>query len=201
MDTDFPFSAAFGLADTREACIASAQDVYDKLMMKERTINGELHFDTIAVLAIRRNGDFDNDRAKDLIRTFRPDRDGGISMVEFVRSVDNVYKELRMLRATVASSSKIDQAVEKIFNIAFYVLLVCVILAGTGFDPLALFLSMSSIILAFAFMIGSASSKYFGKCFFRGVSALDLQRLIQALPPFSRGNPFYFGSAPVWYCK
>jgi len=28
-------------------------------------------------------------------------------------------------------------------------------------DPLGLFLSMSSIILAFAFMIGSASSKYF----------------------------------------
>jgi hypothetical protein len=36
-----------------------------------------------------------------------------------------------------------------------------VILSQLGFDPLALFLSISGVILAFAFMIGSASSKYF----------------------------------------
>lgn len=36
-----------------------------------------------------------------------------------------------------------------------------IILSQLGFDPFALFLSMSSIILAFAFMIGSASAKYF----------------------------------------
>lgn len=46
-------------------------------------------------------------------------------------------------------------------NVAFFILLICIILAANGFNPLALFLSFSSIILAFAFMIGSASSKYF----------------------------------------
>jgi hypothetical protein len=35
------------------------------------------------------------------------------------------------------------------------------ILIQMDFDPLALFLSLSSVILAFAFMIGSASAKYF----------------------------------------
>ena len=161
MDTDFPFSASFGIADTREACITSTQEVYERLLLKKKTVNNQLHFDTIAVLALRKNGELDNDKAKKLIWTFRPDRDGAVTMIDFVRSIDSVYKELRMLRATVASSSKIDEALENILNVAFYVVLVCIILSQTGFDPLALFLSMSSVILAFAFMIGSASAKYF----------------------------------------
>jgi hypothetical protein len=36
-----------------------------------------------------------------------------------------------------------------------------VILSQLGFDPLALFLSLSGVILAFGFIIGSASAKYF----------------------------------------
>lgn len=34
-------------------------------------------------------------------------------------------------------------------------------LSALGFDPLSMFLALSSIILSFAFMIGSASAKYF----------------------------------------
>ena len=75
--------------------------------------------------------------------------------------VDEVYKELRLLRASVANSSKIDRAFETIFNFVFYSILFCMILSQLGYDPLALFLSISGVILAFAFMIGSASSKYF----------------------------------------
>jgi hypothetical protein len=164
MDTDYPFSAAFGIADTREVCVTSAQEVYDRLLLKNQALSSTLHFDTIAALALLRNGELDNDRIKELIRTFRPDRDGAISIVDFVRSVDGVYKELRMLRATVVSSSKIDKAIEKIINIVFYVVMACIILSQTGYNPLTLFLSLSSIILAFAFMIGSASAKYFEVC-------------------------------------
>lgn len=161
MDTAYPFSGSFGIADTRERCVASAQGVYERLLLKNHIIGGRLHFDTLAVLALQRNGELDPEKAKELIRTFRPDRDGGISMVDFVRSIDSVYKDLRMLRATVAASSKIDRALESIMNIVFYVTVFCIILAAYNFDPLALFLSLSSIILAFAFMIGSASAKYF----------------------------------------
>lgn len=38
-------------------------------------------------------------------------------MVDFVRSIDNVYKELRLLRATVAGSTKIDRGT---FCFSFY---------------------------------------------------------------------------------
>lgn len=59
------------------------------------------------------------------------------------------------------NSEKIDRAFERAVNVIFYVVVVCVILAQIGYNPVAIFLSMSSIILAFAFMIGTASSKMF----------------------------------------
>jgi hypothetical protein len=120
-----------------------------------------MNFETIAVLAVHGDGTMDQEKLKDLIRLFRPDRDGNLSLLDFVKSVDAVYKELRLLRAAVRNSMKIDRAFERIFDIAFYTVMACFILSQLGFDPLALFLSLSSIMLAFAFMIGSASSKYF----------------------------------------
>jgi small-conductance mechanosensitive channel len=47
-----------------------------------------------------------------------------------------------------------------LFN-SFYALVTTIILIQLGFDPLALFLSLSGVILAFGFIIGSASAKYF----------------------------------------
>jgi hypothetical protein len=52
-------------------------------------------------------------------------------------------------------------AFENIFNIIFYGIVITIIISRLGFDPLALFLSISGVVLGFAFMISSASSKYF----------------------------------------
>ena len=49
----------------------------------------------------------------------------------------------------------------RIINVGFYFIIFCVVLASWGIDPLAMFLSFSSVILAFTFAIGSASAKYF----------------------------------------
>jgi hypothetical protein len=116
MDTDFPFGGGFGVADTREACIQCSQQLYDRLLLRENGITGMLHFNTVALIAMDRNSNLDSEKTKDLIRMFRPDRDGTISMVDFVKAVDNVYKELRLLRATVAGSTKIDRALESIVS-------------------------------------------------------------------------------------
>lgn len=160
MDIDFPFSISFGLADTREACIESSQEVYHRLL--SATPGSEiLHFNTIALVAADRNGTLDRDKLKDLVRLFRPERDGNLSMLDFVKSVDSVYKSMRLLRATIENSSQIDHAFENIFNVFFYITVFCVVLAQIGFNPHAIYLSLSSFILAFAFMIGSASAKYF----------------------------------------
>jgi small-conductance mechanosensitive channel len=161
MDTDFPFSPAFGIADTRETCVASAQDVFLRLLLQTPESDGVVPFETIATTALQKRGELDLLKVKELIRVFRPDRDGSLTLLDFARSVDAVYKELRLLRASIHNSSKIDRALENIIDIMFYIVTTVVILAELGFNPLALFLSLSSIILAFAFMIGSASSKYF----------------------------------------
>ena len=109
MDTDTPFGGPFGFCDTREACVACSQALYDRLMMQGSFVNGQLHFNVIAFLATDKDGELDQEKTEQLIQMFRPDRNGGISLLEFVRSVDKVYKELRLLRATVAGSAKIDK--------------------------------------------------------------------------------------------
>ena len=160
LNTAYPFSGSFGLADHRESAIESAQEVYDRLLLRSPD-PVTLQFDVIALLGVKKDGSLDHEKLKFGIKLLRPDRDGSIDCIDFVKAVDSVYKELRLLRASVANSSKIDRAFEKIFNFIFYGIVICIILSRVGFDPLALFLSISGVILGFAFMIGSASSKYF----------------------------------------
>jgi len=108
MQRKYPFSTAFGRCDTRESCIESAQRVYEKLLL--RTPDKEqLDFETIALTAMNDDGTLDEKKIKDLIKVFRPNRDGALPLLEFVKSVDNVYKSLRLLSATVANSGQIDQ--------------------------------------------------------------------------------------------
>ena len=156
----YPFSYAFGPADTRENCIDSSQKVYEQLLMHTP---GEpvLQFETLALLALMDDDTIDQDKAKDLVKLFRPNREGLLSILDFTKSVDSVYKEFRMLSASIQNSSQIDRAFENMFNVGFYITLVTIVMSVLGLNPLALFLSLSSVILAFAFMIGSASSKYF----------------------------------------
>lgn len=49
---------------------------------------------------------------------------------------------------------------ERIVNVVFYVLVGFIILAALGVDINALFLGLSGLLVSFAFMIGTASSKY-----------------------------------------
>ena len=160
MDQEYPFSLAYGPADTREDCVKSAQNVYTRLMIRTPDLD-KLPFETISILAMDKDGVIDRDKMKSLIRLFRPDRDGSLSLLDFVKSCDTVYKSIRMLRASIVNSGQVDHAFETLVNVAFFVVLGCIVIWLLGFDPLALFLSLSSVIVGFAFMIGSASSKYF----------------------------------------
>ena len=159
MEKKYPFGSSFGNAENREACIGSSQEVYRRLL--KASSDDIVQFELLALLALDKDGIIDQSKAKALIKLFRPDRQGRLTCLDFVKSVDAVYKEFRMLGATIDNSSQIDRAFENIFNVGFYVVTFTIILSQLGFDPLALFLSLSSVILAFAFMIGSASSKYF----------------------------------------
>lgn len=173
LHTDFPFSGSFGQAGTREDAIASSQEVFGRLN-SQSSDESVLDFEVLAMLGVEPDGSLDQQKLIELIKLFRPDRDGSLTMLDFVKSVDSVYREIRLLRASVTNSSKvplepeqgcapaavahthpfllqIDAAFENIFNIFFYAVILVVVLSQLGLDPLALFLSISGVILAFAF--------------------------------------------------
>lgn len=160
LDTQFPFSVTFGPASTREACVRSAETVYKHLKMATPKSQSVV-FDTLALSSIQRDGTLDDHKLREMIKVFRPDRQGNLTLLDFCKSVDTVYKELRLFRASVANAARVDRSVERIINAVFYFVVGCVALAILGIDPFALFAAISGFILGFAFMIGAACSKYF----------------------------------------
>jgi len=134
--------------------------VYERLLLRQDS--GEvLHFNSIAQIAVNKDDTVNKTKLKELIHLFRPSRDGELTMIDFIKSIDAVYKEFRILQASIENSGTVDRATELMVNWVFYVVLWCIMFWIVGIDPLALLLSFSSFMVGFAFMIGNASSKYF----------------------------------------
>ena len=106
MGDKYPFSHAFGPAKTREMCVQSSQEVYDRLMISASDCPA-LPFSLLSILAMDEKGELVEAKIKSLIRLFRPDREGRLSRLDFVKSIDTVYKQLRLLRASIANSGEI----------------------------------------------------------------------------------------------
>ena len=160
LDSDFMFGIAWGDVTTRAKMVVNSQEVYQRLLLPTPD-SDILKFEVLARIAMRNDGTLNQGKLESLIRLLRPDRDGSLSLLDFVKSIDGVYKDMKLLRASIRNSEYIDRAFEKAFNVVFYTVVTCIILSRIGIDPIALFLSLSGLILAFAFMIGSAASKMF----------------------------------------
>lgn len=68
----------------------------------------------------------------ELVKLFRPDREGNLTMVDFVRSIDSVYRTYRLLIASIDNSGQIDRAFENIINTIFYTVVITVVLSLLG---------------------------------------------------------------------
>ena len=113
MDLSFPFSKAFGLADSREHCIESAREIFKCFVPATSQSPDTLQFDSLSSIAENpETGELDEKMLKDLVKIFRPERDGTLKLLDFLRSIDRVYKDFRLLRASIRNSSHIDQAFE-----------------------------------------------------------------------------------------
>jgi hypothetical protein len=55
-----------------------------------------LHFDTLMSLATNKDGNIQKEKARALIRLFRPDREGNLTLLDFVRSCDRIYKRIKV---------------------------------------------------------------------------------------------------------
>lgn len=73
----------------------------------------------------------------------------------------SVYKSIRLFRASLESSSQVDDNLEGIINVVFYTLLVLVSLLVMGFRVWESLLSFTTFFFGFSFMFGPASSSFF----------------------------------------
>ena len=112
--SDFPFSPSFGFVKTRVQMVDGAQEVYTRLVEKQNDGN-VLTFQTIAQTAVKK-GKLEKETVKDLVRLFRPTRDGLLTLLDFCKSVDALYKDLRLLRVALANEAKMNRSSEAIIN-------------------------------------------------------------------------------------
>ena len=142
MENPYPFSGAFGKARNRKECIRSSIRVYKRLL---KFTPGEtvLPYDVIGALAIDDDGDLDEKRAQSLLHVFLPDKDNKLRQLSFVQAIDYIYKDLRMLRASIINSSKIDSVLEDAFDVIFNGILVIIVMTILGLNPWPLLVSFS----------------------------------------------------------
>ena len=116
--------SAFGQARTRGQCVESSEWLYETLKRATPNSSGLLAFETLSEICYDSNGELIRDKVKAMIKVFRPDRKGYLNKLEFVSSIDNVYRDLRVFRASLANSSSIDDAYETIINTVYYILII-----------------------------------------------------------------------------
>lgn len=147
MNRKYPFLPCYGRADSRERCIASAQKLFDRLLRRTPD-SKKLPFSTIALLAKDDDdGRMNKEKLRELIRLFRPDRDGKLSKLDFVKCIDTVYRNLRKLSLNIEDNSQIDKAVSLLLDVVFYFFLGSIVLQQIGINPLQVFVSLSSLII------------------------------------------------------
>mmetsp|Transcript_17315 Transcript_17315/g.43217 ORF Transcript_17315/g.43217 Transcript_17315/m.43217 type:complete len:733 (-) Transcript_17315:656-2854(-) len=154
---DYPFSPSFGSATTREECAKASQNLFDKLLKKDEHV---LTFDVLGKIARHLDGTNDRKKIMELVKLFRPNRKGEITKLDFVKSIDSVYKRLRLVLANINNASQIDRAYGQITNVIFWAVSVLVGLSVFGYNVEALLITLAGLLVSFAFMISSASSKY-----------------------------------------
>ena len=160
LDTDHPLSTPFGIADTQKHCVDSAEKIFQKLRLKDPA-SETVKFDTILNIALDADDHLDMTKVKSLKKLFKPRSNGDISMLDFVRATNDVYKRIKMFRAKTLNAAQLDDAFEQLINVAFYFGTVLLVLGILGVDPFNVFISMTGILVPLAFLFNEAGSQYF----------------------------------------
>jgi hypothetical protein len=130
-----------------------------KSLLQKTPGASKLHFDTIAVLALDADGKLQKDKTRAMIRLFRPDREGYLTELDFVKSCDHLYRRARMFRATTLKAAQLDDAFEGLINAGFYLVLLFIVMLVLGIDT-GKIVGISTIFISLSFLIGSSASRY-----------------------------------------
>ena len=122
---------------------------------------GVLPFDVLALLCLGQDGTTENLAKKRKIRKlFIPDRSGELPLLAFIQAVDQCYKRLVFLRASLRNASLLDGVLEKLFNGIFYFMLFLFLSSILQLHPWTLMVSITSILVSVSFALGSSVSGY-----------------------------------------
>lgn len=159
MDEPYPFGEAFGPATTRDEVLASASNVYQRMVTSSD--QSVLSCEILYLLAEDDDGvTFDRNKKRNLRKLFHPDAANEISMLSFVQACDSLYRRMRYFRASVGNASVIDHALESIVD-GFYDFLLClVILSILQINPWPLLVSISTLLVSVSFAVGPSAAKY-----------------------------------------
>ena len=163
LEDSHPFGLSFGPAFSRDSCIKSSKALYKRLLALTPG-STVLHFDVIGVLAYNADDSFDERKAKELVKLFRPDKNDEISLLAFVQSCDSAYKKLRYLRAGTGNSTLIDEVLENFFNGVFSFCLALAVMTILKMNPWTLLVSLSTILVSFAFAFGPSVAQIIEGC-------------------------------------
>ena len=84
LESPFMFSIAWGDVSTRECMILSSQKVFKRINLRTPDTH-RVRFDVLALAVLDADGVLDEEMLEDLIRLVRPDRDGLLSLLDFVK--------------------------------------------------------------------------------------------------------------------
>ena len=185
LESMYPFGQSFGSAETRADVVDCSQHVYNDLLKLQKRLkitgafpttegndpNITLKFHTLALAATDDDGNLDTQKTKELMALFRPSREGDLTLIDFAKSIDTVYKEIRKIRASVANDGKMNAGAESLINVCFYFILASFFLAALGLNPVVVFGSLAAFVISFSFCVSGASSDYV-----RGLLFILIQR-------------------------
>jgi small-conductance mechanosensitive channel len=184
MNDDKPFGEAFGPASDRNECILSSQHVYTNLLSLNTSENTVLDFEVLALATCDDEGMVDPGKKKLLRRLFRPDAKNQVTELAFIQSCDAIYKRLSYFRASVGNASVIVNVLAGIVDVFFFCMLALALLSLLEFNPWALLVPFTSLVVSLSFALSSSLSKY-----------LEGVMLIADTRPFDLGDRIYIGPA------
>ena len=109
----------------------------------------------------------DTAKVKRIIQLFRPDSNGTVTKLDFVKSIDSIYKSVLFLNASIHNADQIVMVVGVVRTILF-VFICCVLLILRRNNDTLLWLIIT-LLATIAFMVGSSK-------FFEGVSFVLVQQ-------------------------
>lgn len=75
----------FGKATTREECARGSQKTFTNLLKRGKNV---LEFEMLCKIAQNEDGTKNKKKVVELIRLFRPNRNGNITKMDFIKSID-----------------------------------------------------------------------------------------------------------------